>query len=104
MSASAVERIWHIQDSHSQILALAFKLKALKPCKLFNLCSEADPHHVPAVCVCVRERERERARAKESEREGEKKRKREGEAFIACLPQTQSINAKQLSSRDLSEI
>ena len=37
-----VERIWHIQDSQGQVLALAFRLKSLKLVKLLPLRSEAD--------------------------------------------------------------
>ena len=35
-------RLWHIYDSHGQILALAFRQKSLKPCEVFPLRSEAD--------------------------------------------------------------
>ena len=35
MLTSAVERIWHIQDSQGQILALALRLKSLKLYKVF---------------------------------------------------------------------
>ena len=38
---TAVERIWHIYDSQSQILALALGGTPLKPMKLFPLRSEA---------------------------------------------------------------
>ena len=40
--ASAVERIWHMEDSQGQILALACRLKFFEPFELFPLCSEAD--------------------------------------------------------------
>ena len=36
-----VERIWKIWDSQCQILALAFRLKSLKPIELFALRSKA---------------------------------------------------------------
>ena len=38
---SVVERIWHIQDSQGQILASTFKIKSLKPVKVFPLRAEA---------------------------------------------------------------
>ena len=37
----AVERIWHVQDSIGQIMALAFRYKSTKPTKWFFLRSEA---------------------------------------------------------------
>jgi len=40
MEGSAVERIWHIQDSQGQILALSMQ-ESLKPFELFSLRSEA---------------------------------------------------------------
>jgi len=33
--SSAVERIWHTQDSQGKILAFAFRQKSSKPFKLF---------------------------------------------------------------------
>jgi len=38
---TAVERMWQMQDSQGQILALAFRQKSSKPCKVFPLRSEA---------------------------------------------------------------
>ena len=38
---SAVWRIWHIQDRPGQVTALGFRLKSLKPLKLFPLDAEA---------------------------------------------------------------
>ena len=38
---ASIERIWHIQDSQGQILALALRHKSFKPSKLFPLRSEA---------------------------------------------------------------
>ena len=39
----AVERIWHTQDSHGQVLALTFRRKSLKRVKLFPLGSDVRP-------------------------------------------------------------
>ena len=58
----AVEKLWHIQDSHDQIMALALRQKCLKPAQLFPLRSQAaarsvsqreDPR-VPACPLCER--------------------------------------------------
>ena len=38
---TAVEQMWHMQDSHGQILALALRQKSLQRLKLFPLRSEA---------------------------------------------------------------
>ena len=38
----AVERMWHLQDSQGQIMALAFTQTPLKPFKLFPLRSDAE--------------------------------------------------------------
>ena len=41
-SRAAVERMWHIQDSQGQILALPFRFKSVKPFKVFPLRSKAE--------------------------------------------------------------
>ena len=38
----SVERIWHIQDSQGQVLALTFRFKSLRYFKLFPLQRELD--------------------------------------------------------------
>ena len=40
--APAVERLWHLQDSHGQILALALGQKHLNPFTACHICSTAD--------------------------------------------------------------
>ena len=46
-SQTAVERIWRIQGSQAQILALDFRRKSLKPFQLFPLRSKAEGHTAP---------------------------------------------------------
>ena len=42
-----VKRIWHMQDSQGQILALAFRIKSFKRCELFSLrATEVVARHV----------------------------------------------------------
>ena len=41
--SSAVEPMWHMQDSPGQMLALAFRWMSWKPSKLLLLCLEVDP-------------------------------------------------------------
>jgi len=47
---TAVERIWHAEDDHSQILALAFGFNSLKRSKLFpfRLDASQSPHRFRA--------------------------------------------------------
>ena len=42
LSYAAFERMWHIQDSHIYVLALAFRLKHLKRFEVFSLRLGAD--------------------------------------------------------------
>ena len=49
--SAAVERIWHIKDSHGQILALPFRLKCSNPCKLLHIAPEAACAPFRRVCA-----------------------------------------------------